>query len=249
VGEELERKVEKRTQQLTRAQGELARKAEELQRLVAITVRVQEEERSRIARDLHDGSNQLLAGTLYELQAAQESIVGQRPQVAVQKLEIAKGLLRRIEAENRELIAGLRPPVLDAQGLVPALKWQAGNFQRRYGTRCAFRVSGRQVRLPPETELAVFRIVQEALNNVAVHSKAGFVQVEVEFVPQRLRVHVQDDGVGFDPTSVSGEPTSGMGLIGIKERAQSIGGQLQIMSAQSQGTQLLLSVPLEMKAA
>jgi signal transduction histidine kinase len=244
AGEELEQKVEKRTQQLTQARAELARKAEELQRLLAITVRVQEEERSRIARDLHDSSNQLLAGTLYELQAAQESIVSQRPQVAVQKLEIAKGLLRHIEAENRQIIAGLRPPVLDAQGLVPALKWQAANFQRHHGIQCTLSVNGDTTRLDAESELAIFRIAQEALNNVAAHARAQHVQLRVDFRSQGLRVQVQDDGIGFDPATVDRRQSHGMGLIGMEERAQSIGGRLQVTSLPEQGTQLVLEVPL-----
>jgi signal transduction histidine kinase len=243
-GEELERKVEKRTEQLARARAELARKADELQHLLAITVRVQEEERSRIARDLHDSSNQLLAGTLYELQAAQESIASQRPHVALQKLEIAKGLLRRIEAENRQTIAGLRPPILDAQGLVPALKWQADDFQRHQGIRCTVHVSGVVARLAPEAELAVFRIVQEALNNVAAHAQASYVRLRIEFLSRQLRVKIHDDGIGFDPGQVRHEPAHGMGLIGTKERAQSIGGDLQITSSPDQGTQVVLVVPL-----
>jgi signal transduction histidine kinase len=244
AGEELERKVEKRTEQLAGARAELARKAEELQRLLAITVRVQEEERSRIARDLHDSSNQLLAGTLYELQAAQESIASQRPHVALQKLEIAKGLLRRIDAENRQIITGLRPPILDAQGLVPALKWQAEDFQRHQGVRCTVHVSGAVARLAPEAELAVFRIVQEALNNVAAHARAGYVRLRIEFLARQVRVKIHDDGVGFDPRLVRHESTRGMGLIGIQERAQSIGGEVRISSSPDQGTQVVLVAPL-----
>jgi signal transduction histidine kinase len=249
AGEELERKVEKRTEQLARARAELTLKAEELQRLLAITVRVQEEERSRIARDLHDSSNQLLAGTLYELQAAQESLASQRPNVALQKLEIAKGLLRRIDAENRQIITGLRPPILDIQGLVPAIKWQAEDFQRHQGVRCTAHVSGGVARLAPEAELAVFRIVQEALNNVAAHARASYVRIRVEFLSRQLRVKILDDGIGFDPGQVRREPARGMGLIGSKERAQSVGGALQITSSPDQGTQVVLVVPLPAPSA
>ncbi|MCC6187700.1 MAG: GAF domain-containing protein [Anaerolineales bacterium] len=248
AGEELEQKVARRTEQLSRAQTELARKADELQRVLAITVRVQEEERSRIARDLHDNSNQLLAGTLYELQAAQESLISQHPQMAVQKLETAKGLLRRIEAENRQIIAGLRPPVLDAQGLVPALNWQATNLQRHHTINCVFRVAGQPARLRPEAELAVFRIVQEALNNVVTHAQARLVRVRLEFQPRQLRVTIEDDGVGFDAAIMPQEPSHGIGLIGIQERAQSVGGRLQITSQPAQGTRILLEVPLPPEA-
>ena len=242
--QQLEQKVEQRTQELAQARGELAHKADELQRLLTVTVHVQEEERTRIAQDLHDGSNQLITGTLYEIQAAQESIVGQRPGVALQKLEIAKGLLRRMEAENRQIISGLRPPVLDAQGLAPALKWHAAGFQKQFGIACALKILGQPTRLAPEAETAVYRIVQEALNNVATHARAQRVQIRVEFRPTQLRVVVEDDGVGFDYESVIVEAPGRMGLIGIRERAQRIGGQIEIESVLGQGTRLTLKAPL-----
>jgi len=244
AGEELEQKVKERTRELAQAREELSSKANELQRLLTVTVGVQEEERTRIARDLHDGSNQLLTGTLYELQAAQESLVSRRPEVAVQKLEVAKGLLRRIEAENRRIISGLRPPILDAQGLAPALKWYATGFQKHFGIACGLKISGQPTRLSPEAETAVYRIVQEALNNVAAHAQAQRVQIQVEFLPTRLRVAIQDDGVGFDYASVLVKAPGQMGLIGIRERAQSIGGQIEVKSVPHQGTALTLEVPL-----
>jgi signal transduction histidine kinase len=243
AGEALEQKVEQRTQELARAREELAHKAEQLRRLLASTIHVQEEERTRIARDLHDGSNQLITGTLYEIQAAQESIANQRPQVALQKLEIAKGLLRTIEAENRRIISGLRPSVLDAQGLVPALKWLANDFQKRYGVVCKMRVTGEPVRLSSDAETAIYRIVQESLNNVAAHARAQRVGVEVDFKPEHLRVVVEDDGVGFDYGRVLAAMKGQMGLIGIRERAESIGGQVEIHSAPGAGTRLALTAP------
>lgn len=244
AGEELELKVERRTEELARARQELASKADELQRLLTVTIHIQEEERTRIAQDLHDGSNQLITGTLYELQATQESIAGHRPEVALQKLEIAKGLLRRIEAENRQIISGLRPPILDAQGLAPALKWHVTGFRKHLGIACALKISGQPIRLSREAETAVYRIVQEALNNVAMHAQAQRARIKVEFRPTRLRVVIEDDGVGFDYESVFIEAPGRMGLIGMRERAQSIGGQIEVKSAPGQGTRLILAVPL-----
>ncbi len=242
--QQLEQKVEQRTKELAQAREELARKADDLRRLLTVTIRVQEEERTRLARDLHDGSNQLITGALYELQAAQESIAGRRPEVALQKLEIAKGLLRSIEAENRRIISDLRPPILDAQGLAPALKWHVNGFQRLYGIPCALRLSGSPVRLSPETEIAVYRIIQEALNNVAAHARAQRVQIAVEFQPARLQVLVEDNGVGFDYEHVLVEAPGQMGLIGIRERAQSIGGRIEVQSVPGQGTRLMFEAPL-----
>ena len=244
AGEELEQKVEQRTRELAQAQEALADKANELRRLLALTVHVQEQERTRIARDLHDGSNQLITGTLYELQAAQESIAGHRPEVALQKLEIAKGLLRSIEAENRRIISGLRPSILDSQGLVSTLKWHASSFQKLYGIACLVRISGQPGRLPPDTEIAIYRIVQEALNNVTAHAQAHNVEIHVHCNSSQWRIIVHDDGIGFDHQNALTATDTQMGLIGMRERAQSIGGHIEVLSAPGQGTRLELDVPL-----
>jgi signal transduction histidine kinase len=244
AGEQLEQKVERRTGELIQAREELARKAGELQRLLRITVQVQEEERTRIARDLHDGSNQLITATLFEIQAAQESLLGGRRDAALEKLETAKEVLRAIEAENRRIIAGVRPAILDAQGLVAALKWHASTFQEQHAIACTLRVSGKPVRLSPEAETAIYRIAQESLNNVAAHAQAHRVQIQAEFGLEGLRVNVEDDGVGFDDESGLRTMSGQMGLIGMRERAQSIGGHLQIQSVPGQGTRVALTVPL-----
>ncbi|MFQ5855327.1 MAG: GAF domain-containing protein, partial [Anaerolineae bacterium] len=249
LSEELEQRVAERTAQLAAAQAELAEKAEQLQELLIATVYVQEEERTRIARDLHDGSNQLITGTLYEIQAAQQSILGQRGEVALEKLETAKGLLRKIEAENRRIISDLRLPILEARGLVPALKWYAETCRKHYRIACSTHVSGQAVRLSPEVETAVYRIVQESLNNVAAHAQAQSAQVRVEFRPTRLRVVVEDDGVGFDSEGVLTAAAGRMGLIGMRERAQSIGGQIEVRSVPGHGTRIVLDVPLPTKPA
>ncbi len=244
TGEQLEQKVEQRTRELAQAREEVAKKAEELRRLLTITVQVQEEERTRIARDLHDGSNQLITGTLYEIQAAQESLLGGRREAAVEKLETAKELLRKIESENRRIISGLRPSALDIQGLVPALKWLASTFQGQYPFTCSLRVSGELVRLSPTAETAVYRIVQESLNNIAAHAQAHRIQVQIDFRPARLRVVVKDDGVGFDYERALTAASGRMGLIGMRERAHSIGGAIEIQSVRGQGTRITLDVPL-----
>jgi signal transduction histidine kinase len=202
------------------------------------------EERARIARDLHDGSNQLITGALYEIQAAQEGIRGGREKVALEKLETAKNLLRQIAARSRLIISGLRPQILDAHGLLPALKWYADTYQECYQISCAFKVSGRPIRLASEVETAIYRIVQESLNNVAAHARASNAQIQVDFRPAWLRVAVEDDGVGFDCKGVWTIAPDQMGLYGMKERAQSIGGQIEVQSAPGHGTRTTLVVPL-----
>lgn len=241
---QLEQKVEHRTAQLAQTQQELAHKAEQLKQLLAATVHVQEEERTRIARDLHDGSNQIITATLFEIQAAQQSVMGQRDEVALEKLETAKQLLRQIEAENRRIIAGLHPSILDAQGLVAALKWHANAYGKQYQIACTVEVAGQPLRLSSLAEITVYRIVQESLNNVAQHAQAQSVKIQIEFLPTRLQIVIEDDGVGFDYESVMAAVPGRMGLIGIRERAQSIGGEVRLRSLPKLGTRIALDLPL-----
>ncbi len=242
--QDLEHKVQTRTRELMSAQTELTRKAEELQQLLARTVRIQEEERTRIARDLHDESSQLITATLYEIQAAQASIDAQRAAVARGKLDTAKQHLRTMDATMRRMVSGLRPPVLDAQGLIPALKWLAAHCLEQYRLGCEVYVSGKIIRLGRDAETAIFRIVQESLSNVAAHARATHVAIRADFGTSTLRVVVEDDGVGFTPQSVLQGGQDRAGLIGMRERAQSIGGLIEVQSAPGYGTRVVLEVPL-----
>jgi signal transduction histidine kinase len=244
LSQDLERQVEQRTGELARAKEELGHKAQRLQDLLTLTLNIQEEERQRIALDLHDGSNQLITGALFELQAAQQSLSNQNYTVSHKKIQDAKELLRKIEAENRRIIAGLRPPALDSQGLVPALDRHLESFRNQSRVNGALQVYGTPVRLLPNVETVVYRIVQESLNNVAAHARARSVQIVLDFQPVHLRVVVQDDGRGFHLDTAAAVSRGRMGLIGMRERAQSIGGQLEVHSGSGQGTRIVLDVPL-----
>lgn len=232
------------TDELARHQAGLNSKTGSFEQLFSAMLRIQEEERNRIARDLHDGSSQLLAGTLYEIQAAEESILNHRLENALEKLKTTKGILRKIEAENRRIISGLSPPILEASGLGPAIKWHATHFQEHHRIPCSVQFVGQPTRLSPEAESAAYRIVQEALNNVASHAQAKSVQIHIGFLESQVRVIVQDDGVGFDPGSNPASITDRMGLIGMRERARRIGAQLDVQSSPGQGTRVILDVPL-----
>ncbi|WP_418791608.1 GAF domain-containing protein [Phosphitispora sp. TUW77] len=238
----LEHKVEERTSELAEAREELAKKAEQLQQLLASTVYLQEQERTRIARDLHDGYNQLITGTLFEIQAAKECIQGGRVEAATKAMNTVKELLLQMEAENRRIITGLRPPVLESHGLEVALYWLADTCQKYCEAVCVVHVAGQPVRLPPHTETTVFRIVQESLNNVVAYAQANSVNILIDFQPEQLRVQVIDDGKGFDTKNLWMKGR--MGLIGMRERAQSIGGQLDVLSNPGHGTKVMLMLPL-----
>ncbi len=242
--ENLETQVEARTEELSLAREELAQQAAQLEKLLAITVHIQEEERSRIARDLHDGSNQLITGALYEIQAARESLLRQRSESVLEKLDTAKTLLGNIEAVNRRIIFDLRPPVLDAQGLIPAIKWYANTFYTHYGIQCLIQVSGTPVRFSPPVETAIFRIVQESLNNIAEHAQADCARLRVRFGPAKLSIMIEDAGVGFDNEIVRAAYAGRMGLIGMRERAKTIGGQVKVISRPGHGTRVVFELAL-----
>lgn len=238
----LEQKVRERTEELTTAREKLAQKAKQLQLLLSATVYLQEEERAQIARDLHDGPSQLLTGALYEIQAAEQGIENGRREEALARLERAKELLRQISAEHRRITTGLRPPVLDIDGLPAAVEKLALLCRQYSGAQCSVQVTGKPFRLPSHTETILYRIAQEALNNAAAHAGARRIQVRIHFRPDCFSLEVEDDGVGFEEKKTADQDR--MGLIGMRERAKSIGGRLSIYSRPGQGTKVSLTLPL-----
>jgi two-component system sensor histidine kinase DegS len=225
-----------------RLQEELALKAQQLQRLLTETISVQEEERARIARDMHDGVTQLVIGALYETQAARE-LLRDTSHPALIKLERAQDLLHQVEGETRRVIGDLHPPILDTMGLVPALKRYVAAFEDIFHLPCNLHVAGQPFRLSNGTELAVYRIVQEALHNVESHARARSVAITLSFQADELRTVVEDDGQGFCPNEVLADHGDHYGLPSMLERAQSIGARLQVDSAPGQGTRIILAVP------
>jgi len=238
----LEQKVKERTEELAAARKKLAQKAKQLELLLSATVYLQEEERAQIARDLHDGSSQLLTGALYEIQAAQQGIEKGCGAEALARLERAKELLRQISAEHRRITTGLRPPVLDIDGLPGAVEKLAIMCRQYAGAQCFVQITGEPFRLPSHTETILYRIAQEALNNAAAHAGARRIQVRMHFQPDCFSLEVEDDGVGFEEKKTADQDR--MGLIGMRERAKSIGGRLSIYSRPGQGTKVSLTLPL-----
>ncbi|HZW04302.1 MAG TPA: sensor histidine kinase, partial [Anaerolineaceae bacterium] len=239
---QVRQEVEAEIRELREVRKRMAKDADELVNVLADTVAIQEEERSRIAHDLHDGSNQLVIGAIYEIQAAQTRIAREKLLEANESLETAKKLMRRIEAENRKIIQDLRPPMLNNQGLEVTLKWYLNNLCKRHGLEGSLVTEGSSKRFSAEVETAVFRIVQEALNNSLKHAQAQKLQIRLDYQPGFLVLSVQDDGCGFD-LSEPFDPRH-YGIIGMRERALSVGAQLEIRSAPGVGTRLVLHVPV-----
>ena len=244
TNEALEQKVARRTQQLEQARDDLAQKAEQLQRLLSETVNVQELERQRIAQDMHDGTNQLLIGAMLELKSARQRLDRDEWVRADESLESVQNILRQVEAEIKRVIYDLRPPTLDALGLAPAIRRLAEQFEGFTSVPCRVAVFGEPARLPPKVEIAVFRLLQESLHNVSVHAAATAVEVVLAFAPHTLKLTVIDDGRGFDMAGIYQNSNGHLGLIGMRERAESLGGRVTIQSQPTQGTRVELLVPI-----
>jgi len=207
-------------------------------------VDTQETERQRIARELHDATGQSLTAISLGLRGVQRVLEDRDPTTT--------GQLRELESystgalgELRRIIADLRPSQLDDLGLVPALRWFAQSFQPRWGINCEFRLIGEAVRLPADTETVIFRIVQEALSNVARHAGARNATVLLETQPDAVVVTISDDGRGFDIATLHSRQRtrSGWGLLGIRERSRLLRGDCVIQSTPGQGTTVRVSLP------
>jgi signal transduction histidine kinase len=211
----------------------------ELQALSLRLLRVQEEERRTIARELHDHLGQLLTGLRFQLESAHRAAPPALQPALRESLAASDEILRYL----RELTQQLRPRVLDDLGLAPALEWHASLFQRQTGITVALDVSLPPQRLPGELETAVFRLVQEALTNIARHAGVTAANVTLTAGDGRLIAEVTDRGRGFDPEVMKARRDS-LGLSGLAERVTLAGGRFEIFSRPGQGTRLHAEFPL-----
>ena len=240
--EELEGRVADRTRDLTALTRELRDRDERRARLLAKFIRAQEDERKRIARELHDETCQTVA----TLSVAADAALARPPVPDRGRLLEMKALADRALSEVHRVIYDLRPSVLDDLGLESAVRWYAERSLAPAGISVRCEIEGLEKRLPVEIETAVFRVVQEALTNVVRHARAETVLIQMAREEARLDIEVEDDGCGFDPASVATPESSGrgLGLLGIRERVELLGGHVTIDSAPGQGTRLAVSVPL-----
>lgn len=205
---------------------------------------VLEEEAKRIAHALHDEAGQLLAS----VHIALGEVARDLPPASRERLSQVRRLLDEIEEDLRRLSHELRPTVLDDLGLVPALRFLAAGVSARSGISIGVD-SSMSERLPAVVETTLYRVVQEALTNVAKHARASQVTVRLERTDQVIRCAVRDDGVGFNVPAVFGKNANhGLGLIGMRERVNALGGTVVINSQPSQGTELILSIPVPKEA-
>lgn len=213
---------------------------------LAKAIRAQEDERKRIARELHDQTGQSLNALVFGLKTAEAALESDEEN-ARQVVARLKGAAADTVRELQSTIYDLRPSLLDDLGLIPALRWFAESRVEVAGIVVSLRVSGFERRLFSDVETTLFRIAQEALTNVVKYASAGHVQIILGFEPQGVTLEIRDDGCGFDAAQVfdsRDDSGRGLGLLGMRERAELLGGRLTIVSKPGEGTCVRVEIPL-----
>ncbi len=228
-----------------RVEDALRRSKDELRELGAAAHAAREQEKTRIARELHDELAQSLTALQMDVAWCKQKIA-ENPSATAAKLAQMAGLLDGTVAATRRIAADLRPLMLDDLGLVPAVEWLAETFTQRNGIPCDLAIEDGEVDLPQAQATAVFRIVQESLANVAKHARAARVQVAIGRDGADLTLSIRDDGVGFSPEDPR-KPDS-YGLMGLRERASLLGGMASVTSAPEQGTHIEVRIPITTEA-
>lgn len=213
-------------------------------KLLQDTVRAQEEERARIARELHDETAQMLSAFMLELANLQNDKL--RKSEMKRTVERLQTLNRAMSQELYRLVHNLRPAQLDDLGLVPALRCLCEDGCRKFKLRLDFEVRGTPRRIEPLVETALFRVAQEALKNLEAHSQVQEGRLEIQYAENEVVLRIIDHGRGFDPAQ-DFHPPHGWGLLGMQERVDAMGGMLNIDSAPGRGTTIEARVPLEVK--
>lgn len=218
----------------------LERETENRRELLVATVRSQEAERQRVARELHDGIGQPLTAFLLTSELNQDELCA-NPALAHARRAASSTL-----DSMRRLILDLRPSLLDAQGLLPALRQCAHDTLNPAGIEVQVTAVGQPSPIPDEAETALFRIGQESCTNILRHAKASQTQIQLKYLPQLVELTIMDDGQGiYQSQNGNGNGSSlGLGLLSMKERTEQIGGQFQLQSQPGKGTTISVTVPI-----
>ena len=220
-----------------RRQAERARRVREL---AAHLQSAREAERTRVAREIHDELGQALTGLKLELSFVSRRAGDDSPELR-ERLDAIGGMIDGTIASVQRIAADLRPQILDGLGLYEAIRWQTQEFEKRTRTRCSVELPTGGIDWSPDRATAVFRILQEALTNVARHAGATSVSVRVKQDGDRFELHVEDDGRGISEAEIANAHS--FGLIGMEERAREFGGVLRIESGKTRGTTVSVSLP------
>ncbi len=209
-------------------------------------IRAQEDERKRVAREIHDGPAQLIANLVIKTELC-EKLIDMDKEKAKEELVSLKGFLRSSLSDVRKIIYDLRPMSLDDLGLVPTLQRYISNYVEQNNILVDFLVFGDPKPLKPVVELAAFRIVQEALTNIKKHSGAQNAGIRVEFTKEHLNLLISDDGKGFDKSKLKAarKDDGGYGLLSMKERVELLDGKFDVKTTHGKGTKIFASISLD----
>jgi signal transduction histidine kinase len=211
---------------------------DKLRRLAAHLISVREEERAHIAREIHDELGQVLTGIKMEVGWLAKRL--KEPQL-LEKTDSMGKLIDSTVQTVRKIATGLRPEMLDDMGLIAAVGWQAKEFQKRTGIRCRTKLPPETTRFDVDISTTMFRIFQEVLTNVARHSRATRVDIELSAEETQIRLEVVDNGVGIPEGAQNGRKS--LGLLGMQERALLFGGQVSITGQPGHGTRVAVTIP------
>jgi PAS domain S-box-containing protein len=223
-----------------------ARRIEDLLRaLTHRVVKIQEDERGRLASELHDGVTQLLCGILLRSQALVATLSSNHGPAKSEAKKL-RDMAGRVAKDLERISHNLRPSVLDQLGLVPALRNASVEFEDRTGVSVKLVCAELTMRLTTDGELTLYRILQEALRNVEKHARASQVTVDLSQPDVFVQLVIRDNGVGFDPNNFRSRQKvrGGLGLLGMRERANYAGGALELKSGPSSGTEIMVRIPL-----
>jgi signal transduction histidine kinase len=233
----LEQRVKERTKELEGLYQQLHRKDDERGYLLRKIITAQEEERRRIARELHDDISQTLTGLGMSLGSV-EALMTSDPAAAKRGLESLQHATSEAVENARRLIRNLRPSLLDDLGLVPAISWYVENYLDVAGVKAKLKTSGSDQDLSPMIQIVIFRIVQEAITNIVKHAQAKTAHIYLQFTPSAIVGSIEDDGRGFNVDALHTEKREGTGLLGIEERIELLKGKLTIESKPGKGTRI-----------
>ncbi len=224
-----------------KAEEKLQKSYQDIRQLAFNLQNIREQERTNIAREIHDELGQQLTGLKMDIYWLSRKIDTADTEIT-NKLRESLELINATVASVRKIATDLRPSILDDLGLIAALEWQGEEFEKRSGTQVEFINEAGDFELKPESVTAVFRIFQELLTNVARHANATLVKVLLKKTNDSLFFSLTDNGVGFDPESISKKKT--LGLLGIKERTLLLGGTYEFKSKAGEGSETIISIPL-----
>ena len=230
-----------------RLEGQVAERTARLSDVLGKVISAQEEERRRLARELHDETAQTIGALAIALDRVRHGLGGAAPET-VSQLQEAQAIVKQLLEETRRLILDLRPMALEDLGLVPAIRWYAESHLQERGVVTTIALDRPAVRLAPHLEVALFRIAQEAINNIARHAEAGRATIDLDFSADAVRIAVTDDGRGFDVDRALSSSGS-VGLLGLQERTRLLNGRMDICSRAGEGTRITVELPITLASA